>query len=395
MPPPAIYLDNNATTRIDPAIARRMLELQLQGLANPASQHRPGRLALRLLEEAKADLLQSLGAPHTGIHSAQLILTSGGTEANNLAIRGYAAQSSGIIVVAASEHPSVMEAARQLPPERLRILPVDHCGRSDLDLLRQWLQQDAARIQLVSVMLGNNESGALEDLGSITELCQHYGVPVHSDAVQAVSKIDLDMGRLGLSALTFTAHKMHGPVGIGGLILLPGEHISPLLVGGGQQLGIRPGTEAVVPAVALAQAVTLGDQARAEGQYTAVAHLRDRFEHALAAAGPVEVVAAAGRRLPHVSNIAFLGVDRQALHMALDLAGVACSTGSACASGSGRPSPVLTAMGLSAEAVRSSIRFSFSRFTTADEIDTACSIIIQVVNKLRSRPAGLAPSAGS
>ncbi|MEZ6148836.1 MAG: cysteine desulfurase family protein [Pirellulaceae bacterium] len=377
-----IYLDNNATTAIDPAIARRMYDLQLQGLANPASQHRPGRLAMKRLEQAKNSLLDTLGAPNSGMETAQVIFTSGGTEANNLAVRGYAALRPGLVIVAASEHSSLLDPARELGPERCRVLPVDTHGRCDLQQLEDWLKADATRISLVSVMLGNNETGVIQDVRQICQLCLPYSVPVHSDAVQAIGKIPVDMRELGLSALSLTAHKLHGPVGIGALILLPGEKIAPILLGGGQQLGLRPGTEPVVPAVALADAVDLSCQAISDGEYATVAELRDRLESSLLALGNVEVIAKQSQRLPHVSNVAFLGLDRQAVQMALDLSGIACSTGSACASGSSRPSHVLTAMGLSPTVINGSIRFSLSRNTTAEEIDSAIELIARVLKKI-------------
>lgn len=377
-----IYLDNNATTAIDPVIARRMYDLQLAGLANPASQHRPGRLALKHLEQAKNSLLDALGAPNSGMETAQVIFTSGGTEANNLAVRGYAALRPGLVIVAASEHSSLLDPALEMGPERCRVLPVDMHGRCDLQQLEGWLKVDSARISLVSVMLGNNETGVIQDLQQICQLCLPYSVPVHSDAVQAIGKIPVDMHELGLSALSLTAHKLHGPVGIGALILLPGEKIAPMLLGGGQQLGLRPGTEPVVPAVALAQAVETSCQAIAGGEYARVAELRDRLEATLVALGNVEVIAQQTERLPHVSNVAFLGLDRQAVQMALDLSGIACSTGSACASGSSRPSHVLTAMGLSQAVIQGSIRFSLSRNTTPTEIDSAAELIARVLRKI-------------
>jgi cysteine desulfurase len=383
MSSPTLYFDNNATTRIDPDIALMMYQLQLEGLANPASQHRPGRTALRHLEEAKQRLLTAVGAPHSGMDAAQVILTSGGTEANNLVIHGYTQQRPGDVIVASTEHPSLLDPARQLGAHRCRVLPVDHRGLCDLQLLEDWLQHDSASISLVSVMLGNNETGVIQDLASISNLCQRYSIPVHSDAVQAVGKIPVDMHQLGLSALSVTAHKLHGPTGIGALILLQGERIAPMLLGGGQQLGLRPGTEPVVPAVALSWAVETSCQAVTEGRYRELAKLRNHFEQSLQALGDTLLIACDADRLPHVANVAFLGLDRQAVLMALDFAGVACSTGSACASGSGRPSQVLTAMGLSQTAIGGSIRFSFSRYTTPEEVELGIEIVSRVIRKLR------------
>lgn len=383
VPATAVYFDNNATTAIDPKLARSMYELYLEGLANPASQHRPGRAALHRLEQAKTLLAESLGAPTAGMSAAQVIVTSGGTEANNLVINGYARQRPGLVIVAASEHPSLLDPALALGPERYRLLPVDSHGRCNLELLDKWLRTEALHICLVSVMLGNNETGVLQDVAAICRACQPYGIPVHSDTVQAIGKIPFDMSAIGLSALSLTAHKLHGPVGVGAVVLQHGQHIAPLLLGGGQQLGLRPGTEPVVPAVAMAQSVQLGCQAVAHGLTLSLANLRDHFEAQLLELGNVAIVGSAAPRLPHVANVAFLGLDRQAVHMALDLAGVACSTGSACASGSGRPSPVLTAMGASPAILNSSLRFSFSRFTTPEEVDRGLEIITRVVRKLR------------
>ena len=383
MPKPNLYFDNNATTQIDPEIALLMFDLQLQGLANPASQHAAGRIALRHLEEAKNSLLNAIAAPNTGMESAQVIMTSGGTEANNLAIRGYSSTRPGTVIVAATEHASVLDPARDLGSSRCQILPVDHYGRCDLELLENWIKEDANAISLVSVMLGNNETGVIQDIRSICRLCQPYAIPVHSDVVQAVGKIDVNMRELGLSALTLTAHKLHGPVGIGALILLQGERISPMLLGGGQQLGLRPGTEPVVPAVALARTLELGKTALANGCSARLEALRNRFETGLLELPGVEVIANGATRLPHVANLAFIGLDRQALQMALDFAGIACSTGSACASGSSRASPVLAAMGLNAATLAGSIRFSFSRYNTPEEVEKGIDIVSSVVKKLR------------
>ncbi len=362
-----------------------MCQLQLQGFANPASQHRLGRIALRKLEESKESLLTSLGAPHTGMESAQIILTSGGTEANNLAIRGYCSQSCGLIIVAATEHASVLDVTHSFGPDRCRVLPVDKLGLIDLHLLEDWLRRDATRIDLVSVMLGNNETGVIQDLQAVCQLCQAFGVPVHSDAVQAVGKIPVPMEDLGLSALTMTAHKLHGPVGIGALVLRHDQKIMPILLGGGQQLGLRPGTEPVIPAAGMSLAVQLATQQVSGGQLASVRHLQAEFESLLSELGDIEIVAQQAPRLPHVSTVAFHGLDRQGLQMALDFAGVACSTGSACASGSSRPSPVLSAMQLSPQTVSSAIRFSFSRYSTAEDARTAAQIICQTVRKLRAR----------
>ncbi len=384
MQPAPIYLDNNSTTAMDPVVAELMYQYQRELIANPASQHRLGRLALRRLEEAKDTILAAIGAPTSGMESAQLILTSGGTEANNMAVRGYAL-SSGIVIVAATEHASVLDVARELGPDRCRILPVDGMGQVNINLLQEWLDADAPHIRLVSVMLGNNETGIVQDLPVICQICQRHAVPVHCDAVQAIGKIPVDMKNLGVSALSLTAHKLHGPVGVGALVLLPGQQVAPLLLGGGQQLGLRPGTEPVVPAAAMALAVEVAHQSLKLGSGEFIGGLRDTLERRLSELSDIAIIGHSGLRLPHVSTVAFHGIDRQAMQMALDFAGVACSTGSACASGSSRPSPVLMAMRLEEKTVASAIRFSLSRFTTAEDIELAADRIVATVQKLRSK----------
>ncbi len=379
-----LYFDNNATTFMDPRVANRIHERLGLGLANPSSQHRAGRTALHLLEDAKTELIKSLDAPATGMETAQVFLTSGGTEANNLAIFGLRSDSlPRPVLVSSIEHPSVLEAAAQLP-QPPRFLSVDSNGRLLLDDLQQQLV-DVAAPAVVSVMLGNNETGIVQDLKAICDIAHRFGAVVHSDITQAIGKIPFSMLESGVDAVSFTAHKLHGPVGIGALVVRPGLKVSPQMFGGGQQLEVRPGTENVLLADAFAFAVRLSLEALAAGDYDKVAELRQRFEHRLAQElGNIDVVAAAGPRLPHTSNVGFRGIDRQALLIALDLCGIACSTGSACASGSGRPSHVLQAMKLEPAMIAGSLRFSFSRFTTSEEVENGLEKLIRTVRKLRA-----------
>lgn len=387
-----VYLDNNATTLLDPVVANRMHELALEGIANPASQHAAGRRALSLLEEAKSAILESVSAPVTGPNACQLILTSGGTESNNLAIFSSSLHRPGRIIVGGTDHPSVIEAARTAArsPDHFQILPVDHNGQCDLNFLESSLQEAQAAdtpVSLVSVMLGNNETGIVQNLKAITSICRQFGVPVHSDVVQAVGKMPVSIDDLGLAALTLTAHKIHGPVGIGALIVREDFPISPAIVGGGQQLGLRAGTEAVIPACGLASALQSICQAFERGEYDDVRILRDRFESEILSLGDFHIVGADAPRLPHTSNVSFRSVDRQALQMALDLRGVACSTGSACSSGSGRPSGSLVAMGLEDSILLGSLRFSFSRFSTLDDVMEAVKIIESTLEKSSLTPS--------
>ena len=380
---PKIYFDNNATTYLDPVVAERMHELSLAGVANPASQHSAGRQALHLIEEAKSTILDSVGAPTFGPKACKLILTSGGTESNNLAIFGAYARRPGSLIVGATDHPSVIEAAKAAVGaiHQCHILPVDQNGLCDLVALEHILlesSQSEQTVSLVSVMLGNNETGVVQDLKTLCQLCHKFQVPVHSDVVQAVGKIPVDIDEIGLTALTLTGHKIHGPVGIGALIVRENFDLLPTIVGGGQQLGIRAGTEAVIPSCGLATALTQICQSRRNGEYDRIQALRDKFESnmlGLGKPGATEIVAHNAPRLPHTSNVSFKHVDRQALHMALDLKGLACSTGSACSSGSGRPSGSLVAMGLDDDVIQGSLRFSFSKFSTLEEVSQATEII--------------------
>ena len=392
-----LYFDNNATTPIDPAVVHRMQDLYSRKLANSASQHRAGRASLRVLEQAKADLLQSIDAPAEGMDTAQVILTSGGTEANNLAIAGLCRPSDENVhqpsanmtntIISSIEHPSVLEAAAEWSP-RIQVLPVDNTGLVRLDVLEEWLTTAASkadRVGLVSIMLGNNETGVLQDLPEICRICHRYDAIVHSDIVQAVGKIPFSMRGSRVDAVTLTAHKLHGPVGVGALVVRHGLSVQPMLFGGGQQLAIRPGTEPVVLADGFALALRQTLDAQSKGAYEQLARLRNLFELSLEDQLPnIEVVSRNVARLPHTSNIAFHGVDRQALLMALDMAGIACSTGSACASGSGRPSHVLQAMQLPKETVGSALRFSFSRMTTDDELKEGVLLTVRIVRKLLS-----------
>jgi cysteine desulfurase len=386
-----IYFDNNATTFMDSEVAGLLAELYRRPLANPGSQHRSGRQALALLEEAKSDLLSLVDAPREGMSSAEVILTSGGTESNNLALFGLTKKQSDLVIIGAIEHPSILEAAQHpsfLAPTR--ILPVDRHGIYDLDRLHQWLAeiysgQDRHHrsVSLVSLMLGNNETGAIQDLRRACAICSEFGVPVHSDVTQALGKIPFSMRETGLSAISFTAHKIHGPVGVGALIVNREVKPEPMLIGGGQQLELRAGTESVILAVAMARALKLTSDACSSGVYDTVGLLRDEFEKRLLELPGTSVTSLGVDRLPHTSNVAFEGLDRQAMQMALDLEGLACSTGSACASGSSRPSHVLQAMALKPSVLESAMRFSFSRFTTQDEINTAIEKIEKVSLRLR------------
>lgn len=379
-----IYFDNNATTQIDPRVSERVCaEYQLRRV-NPSSQHGPGREARRVVEESRDSLLSDLSARTRGMRSDTLVFTSGGTEANNLAIFGISGLRAGRVVVSSIEHPSVLAAAERLASQGREVdyLPCDADGRIDLGPLRGWIDRGDS-IALVSVMLANNETGVIQPIEELVQMCRPVGIPVHCDAVQGLGKIPLSFEALGVDAMSITAHKLHGPIGIGALVVRDGLKLEPMFYGGFQQLGVRPGTENPALASGFAQAVRI---AREElgGRRERMEQRRRELEGYLLEQHPWACIHGQEvERLPHTISIAFPGLDRQVLQLALDRSGVACGTGSACASGSSQPSHVLQAMGLSPEKVRGSIRLSLSHETSAWEVAEGAARIAEVLQRLR------------
>lgn len=381
-----IYLDHNSTTPILPEVAAAMADYWSSAAANPASQHEPGRQARRALEDARQAIASMLG----GSNGDWLVFTSGGTEANNLALLGLAAAAEvrhggpGEIVISAIEHPSVVGPVEHLARSGWTLVraPVTRQGVLDVDRLQSLI---SPRARLVAVMLGNNETGVLQPVGDIAKICAERGVPLHVDAIQVVGKLPVDFRSLGATTMALAAHKFHGPCGIGALLLHSDAELAPILHGGFQQAGLRPGTEPVALVIGMRSALENWHRnAARRSQHLGM--LRDRLESRLAAgfAGLV-INGAEAPRLPHTSNVSFIGLDRRALVMALDLAGVACSTGSACASGSSEPSPVLLAMGCPRPIVESALRFSVGATTTLKEIDEAVERVLAVCERLKAK----------
>ncbi len=377
----SIYLDNNASTPLDPVVAERMSALLGWGLANPASQHSAGRRAKRLLEDARDSIAASLGVRTGSLEPDQIIFTSGATEANNLAVFGMCGEPPGKILVSSLEHPSVGEACQALRKRGFEIIVVraTRSGVLDLNHFHDVCTQD---VRLVCLQGANHETGVLQPLDAVTRRCLEFDIPLHVDAVQLVGKQPLDFSALPAASLSASAHKLHGPCGVGVLIVRGGRRILPLIRGGEQQFGMRPGTESVVLAAGFALALERAVNALPE-RAVLMRSLRDDFESALRSnVAGVVINGGEGERTPHVSNVSFPGCDRQALLMSLDMAGIACSTGSACASGSSEPSPVLEAMGLPERIINSSLRFSLGAITTAAEVAEAAVRISFVVNNL-------------
>lgn len=392
-----INLDHNATTSVRPEVIEAMAEYVRLGYGNPASAHQLGARARRVLEESREVIAELLGASLTSFPPDRVIFTSGGTEANNLAILGISQAVARTartgrpgqphqIIISAMEHASVLAPAEHLLELgwRLDTVGATRSGVLRVDQLQQFLTPET---RLVSVMLANHETGVVQPVAQVAHLCRDRGIPVHTDAVQAVGKMPVHFRRLGVSAMSVAAHKFHGPVGIGALICRGDVPISPLLFGGHQQDGYRPGTEPVALVVGMRKALELWHK-EANQQLERLVALRQRFENKLKQALPDIVIHGEDApRLPHTANIAFPGIESQVLFMALDTVGVACSIGSACASGAAEASPTLRAMGLPKELVDSSLRFSLDITNTEAEIDEAVRRIVATVERLRQECA--------
>jgi cysteine desulfurase len=376
----SIYLDNNSTTRIFDEVVEEMAACLRQGLVNPASQHRAGREARRILADAREEIGTLLGANSRAPQQDRVVFTSGGTESNNLAIHGLVS-GPGNVVISQIEHPSVIEPAERLESMgyELRRVPVSRTGHVEVDRLADFVDDDT---RLVCVMYANNELGTLQPVRQIAELCGRLGVPVHCDAVQAVGKTPIDFRELGVSTLSYSAHKFHGPRGAGGLVVRHDVSLRPFMLGGSQQLGTRPGTESIASVLGSLRAMMVMLTGETESWTDRVKPLRDRLEQKILAASNA-VVIGTEPRMPHTTNLAFPGLDRQALVMALDLAGVECSTGSACTSGSSEPSHVVLATGVEESLVRGSIRLSLSTQLSPSDIELAADRILRVVNGLQ------------
>ncbi len=375
------YLDFNATTPMDEEVAAAMVAAWREGPANASSQHRAGRLARGLLEAQLEDVGRYLGADVDRLHPDHVLWTSGGTEANNLALFGMAGESPGRVIVSSLEHPSVLACAARLAELGWQVDLIRALGTGvvDLDHLRDLLATEP-RPEWVAVAMANHETGVLQPVEQVVALADRYGVPVHTDAVQMIGKLPVDFRRLGVATLSVSAHKLHGPCGIGALLVRSGRKLTPRLFGGSQQQGMRPGTEPVALAVGLATALRRWSQ-QVEERAARMRQARDLLQQSLVEAGGI--VNGSSKRLPNTLNISFPGVDRQALLMALDLAGVCCSAGSACASGSSEPSSVLRAMGLPAWRLRGAVRISVAHTTGRWEAEQSAALILGTLNDLR------------
>jgi len=389
MPKRLVYLDNAATTPVRPEVLEAMLPyLGREAFGNPSSAHRFGRTARAGLEEAKRTVAECLG-----VEPGQVIFTSGGTEADNLAIIGsaLAARDRGgpfRVAVSAVEHKAVLAAAhavQHLGGEEM-LVGVSASGMVEEEALDEALARGVA---LVSVMWVNNEVGTVQPIARLAERCRAAGVCFHSDAVQALGKVPLSLTDVGCTLLTISGHKIGAAKGVGALIVRDRGAVEAIIHGGGQQYGIRPGTENVPGIVGLGRAVELATTEQAESA-ARLGALRDELERRVLAIVPDAVINAwQAERAPHVSNVAIPGTDSEALLMHLDLAGIACSSGSACSTGAIEPSHVLTAMGVPRELGIAALRFSFGKDNSVEDVDAVIGALPKIVEKVRALSAVL------
>ncbi len=383
-----VYLDYNATTPVDPAVLEAMLPFLVDNFGNAGSVHSPGQRARAAVDAARESVAALIGAK-----ANEIVFTSGGTEADNLAIFGAVAASTKPrkhVITTAIEHHAILHSCEELARQGIdvTVVPVgtsrDSQGIVDPEAIRRALCPETV---LITVMHANNELGTLQPIEEIARIAAEAGVHFHCDAVQSAGKVPLDVKNLGVDLLSISAHKFCGPKGVGALYVRSGRQIAPRSYGGHAERDRRAGTENVPGIVGLGKAAELARKLLPEDS-ARISGLRDRLESTLVDQIPNVLIngvnADRTRRVPNTSNLSFPGAGGEALLIALDLQGIACSTGAACSSGSTEPSHVLLAVGLSHDDARSSLRFSLGRPTTVAEIDRAIELIPAVVERIRA-----------
>lgn len=379
-----VYLDYNATTPVLPDILDAMLRFYREDFGNPSSVHRYGRQARLALDEARDAVAALLSAP-----ASSIFFSSGGTEANNTIIKGVATALKGRgrhIVTSQIEHPAVLDTCAYLAQQGYEVtyVPVDQQGIIHPEAVQEALRDSTI---LVSIMYANNEVGTLQSIADIARVVRERGILMHTDAVQAFGKLPLHVDTLGVDFLSFSGHKLYAPKGVGGWYARPKALLHPLLHGGHQERSVRAGTENVAAIVALGKACQLaaGDMPR---EWERLLQLQRRLEHSILEQIPeVRIHGAEVPRLANTTNVAFAGVEGEALLMSLDLQGVAISTGSACSSGSLEPSHVLQAMQVPAAYLYGALRLSMGRGTTPQDIEYVLTILPNMVKQARTMAA--------
>ena len=365
---------------MDPLVLEAVLPHFLEDFGNASSIHEYGQKARASIEEARRHVARLIGA-----EPKEVVFTSGGTESDNTAIRGvcgFHRSRGNHIVTTTVEHPAILRSCEQLESEGFRVtyVPVDRDGLIQMEQLREAVDDQTI---LISVMHANNEIGTIQPVEEISQIAREREVVFHTDAVQSVGKIPLEVGRLGVGLLSLSGHKLHAPKGVGALYVRQGVSMDALLHGGSHERNRRGGTENVPGVVGLGKACELG-QLGLDDFDLRVRKLRDKLEAGIIEAVPDTIVnGSVSSRMPHVSNISFQGIEGEALLISLDLQGIAVSTGAACASGSLEPSHVLRAMKISSSRVDSAIRFSLSRMNSDEDIDHALKVVPETVERMR------------
>ncbi|MBI5451460.1 MAG: cysteine desulfurase [Gammaproteobacteria bacterium] len=379
-----IYLDHNATTPLDQQVLAAMMPYLRLHHGNSSSVHRAGRVARSAIDQARIQV-----AALVNVSPAQVVFTSGGTEANNLALQGMRRLARGrTLAISAIEHASVLQTARSLQADgvNVRSIDVDAQGRVVAESLQAGVRTDTA---LVSVMMANNETGTVQDMVLVAEQARQMGAILHTDAVQVAGKVAIDFAATGAQLMSLSAHKLNGPKGVGALIIDRAVEIEPLLRGGGQEAGLRSGTENVAGIVGFGAAAELAAAGLKFGYESSLRVLRDRLESGLATLPGVTVFGRYAERLPNTVLFGVAGYDGEALVLALNEAGIAVSSGSACDSHSGRaPSHVLLAMGVDEEMARSAIRVSLGRGNTTQDVEQLIAVLAQQTSGFLSRSLG-------
>ena len=380
------YLDNAATTAMLPE-ALEVMYRESASVGNASSLHGAGRRARRVVEESREKLAAAVGAK-----PQEIIFTASGTEANNLAVKGLywrAGASKKAIVSTPIEHHAILDPLEWLEREQsvtLHMAEVDSHGTTKVDSIAQLLSEYQKEISFVTVMHSNNEVGALQPVAEIAAISREYEIPMHTDAVQSFGKVPLDFGKLGVSALTISGHKIGGPLGVAALVAKKDLELTPLLHGGGQERDVRSGTLHTPAIAAFATAAELSQQ-RLQINADRIRSMRERLINGVTAAVDDVRINGGENTLPGIAHFTFAGAEGDALLLLLDAQGVQCSTGSACSAGIAQPSHVLIAMGMAPKIARSSIRFSIGTTTSEKDIDKAISVISEVVS--RARAAGV------
>ncbi|MGT2439389.1 cysteine desulfurase NifS [Bradyrhizobium betae] len=376
----SVYLDNNATTRTDPAVVAAMLPFFSDQFGNASSSHAFGSEVASAVKQARKSLQTLIGAAY----DHEIVFTSGGTESDNTAILSALAVQEGRdeVVTTAVEHPAVLSLVEELGRRGIKshLISVDTRGRLDIEAFRRAL---SPRTAIASVMWANNETGTIFPVEFLAKMARSAGALFHTDAVQAVGRIPIDLKNTEIDMLSLSGHKLHGPKGIGALYVRKGIKFKPLIVGGPQERRRRAGTENVPGVVGLGKAAQLA-ATQLEPQRAQIGVLRDRLEQGILRLGHCMALGDVRSRLPNTSNIAFERLEGEAIIHHLNRAGIAASLGSACASGSMEPSHVLRAMNVPPSALRGAIRFSLSRETTADEVDCVLAALPDIIEKLRA-----------